>query len=145
MQHRKPVAELVKLVDEYESKPIPDEIKDTYLNVAKAFMNDLKEEDLKKYQKSSSYEDLVSKYNTKKGHKRAKSKDGYIFWALAWNYLYNHGPMRKLDLMKAMNDEGLTTALPTSNVSTFAKLNKEGIICGVKGKLEARLPEEWKI
>ena len=25
-----------------ESKPIPDEIKDTYLNVAKAFMNDLK-------------------------------------------------------------------------------------------------------
>ena len=42
-----------------ESKPIPDEIKDTYLNVAKAFMNDLKEEDLKKYQKSSSYEDLV--------------------------------------------------------------------------------------
>ena len=82
---------------------------------------------------------------TKKGHKRAKSKDGYIFWALAWEYLYNHGPMRKLDLMKAMNDEGLTTALPTSNVSTFAKLNKEGIICGVKGKLEARLPEKWKI
>lgn len=51
-----------------ESKPIPDEIKDTYLNVAKAFMNDLKEEDLKKYQKSSSYEDLVSKYNTLKSN-----------------------------------------------------------------------------
>lgn len=51
-----------------ESKPIPDEIKDTYLNVAKAFMNDLKEEDLKKYQKSSSYEDLVSKYNTLKNN-----------------------------------------------------------------------------
>ena len=82
---------------------------------------------------------------TKKGHKRAKSKDGYIFWVLAWKYLYTHGPMRKLDLMKAMNDEGLTTALPTSNVSTFAKLNKEGIICGVKGKLEARPPKEWKI
>ena len=26
---------------------------------------------------------------TKKGHKRAKSKDGYIFWVLAWKYLYN--------------------------------------------------------
>ena len=51
-----------------ESKLIPDEIKDTYLNVAKAFMNDLKEEDLKKYQKSSSYEDLVSKYNTLKSN-----------------------------------------------------------------------------
>ena len=51
-----------------ESKPIPDEIKDTYLNVAKVFMNDLKEEDLKKYQKSSSYEDLVSKYNTLKNN-----------------------------------------------------------------------------
>ena len=51
-----------------ESKPIPDEIKDTYLNVAKAFMNDLKEEDLRKYQKSSSYEDLVSKYNTLKNN-----------------------------------------------------------------------------
>lgn len=51
-----------------ESKPIPDEIKDTYLNVAKAFMNDLKEEDLKKYQKSSSYENLVSKYNTLKSN-----------------------------------------------------------------------------
>ena len=51
-----------------ESKPIPDEIKDTYLNVAKAFINDLKEEDLKKYQKSSSYEDLVSKYNTLKSN-----------------------------------------------------------------------------
>ena len=51
-----------------ESKPIPDEIKDTYLNVAKVFMNDLKEEDLKKYQKSSSYEDLVSKYNTLKSN-----------------------------------------------------------------------------
>lgn len=51
-----------------ESKPIPDEIKDTYLNVAKAFINDLKEEDLKKYQKSSSYEDLVSKYNTLKNN-----------------------------------------------------------------------------
>lgn len=51
-----------------ESKPIPDEIKDTYLNVAKTFMNDLKEEDLKKYQKSSSYEDLVSKYNTLKSN-----------------------------------------------------------------------------
>lgn len=51
-----------------ESKPIPDEIKDTYLNVAKSFMNDLKEEDLKKYQKSSSYEDLVSKYNTLKNN-----------------------------------------------------------------------------
>ena len=51
-----------------ESKTIPDEIKDTYLNVAKAFMNDLKEEDLKKYQKSSSYEDLVSKYNTLKSN-----------------------------------------------------------------------------
>ena len=51
-----------------ESKPIPDEIKDTYLNVAKAFMNNLKEEDLKKYQKSSSYEDLVSKYNTLKSN-----------------------------------------------------------------------------
>ena len=51
-----------------ESKPIPEEIKDTYLNVAKAFMNDLKEEDLKKYQKSSSYEDLVSKYNTLKSN-----------------------------------------------------------------------------
>ena len=51
-----------------ESKPIPDEIKDTYLNVAKAFMNDLKEEDLRKYQKSSSYEDLVSKYNTLKSN-----------------------------------------------------------------------------
>lgn len=51
-----------------ESKPIPDEIKDTYLNVAKAFMNDLKEEDLKKYQKSSSYEDLVSKYNILKNN-----------------------------------------------------------------------------
>lgn len=51
-----------------ESKPIPDEIKDTYLNVAIAFMNDLKEEDLKKYQKSSSYEDLVSKYNTLKSN-----------------------------------------------------------------------------
>lgn len=51
-----------------ESKPIPDEIKDTYLNVAKTFMNALKEEDLKKYQKSSSYEDLVSKYNTLKSN-----------------------------------------------------------------------------
>ena len=51
-----------------ESKPIPDEIKDTYLNVAKVFMNDLKEEDLKKYQKSSSYDDLVSKYNTLKSN-----------------------------------------------------------------------------
>lgn len=51
-----------------ESKPIPDEIKDTYLNVSKTFMNDLKEEDLKKYQKSSSYEDLVSKYNTLKSN-----------------------------------------------------------------------------
>lgn len=51
-----------------ESKPIPDDIKDTYLNVSKAFMNDLKEEDLKKYQKSSSYEDLVSKYNTLKSN-----------------------------------------------------------------------------
>ena len=51
-----------------ESKPIPDEIKDTYLNVAKAFINDLKEEDLRKYQKSSSYEDLVSKYNTLKNN-----------------------------------------------------------------------------
>ena len=51
-----------------ESKPIPDEIKDTYLNVAKAFMNNFKEEDLKKYQKSSSYEDLVSKYNTLKNN-----------------------------------------------------------------------------
>ena len=51
-----------------ESKPIPDEIKDTYLNVAKVFMNDLKEEDLRKYQKSSSYEDLVSKYNTLKSN-----------------------------------------------------------------------------
>lgn len=51
-----------------ESKTIPDEIKDTYLNVAKAFMNDLKEEDLRKYQKSSSYEDLVSKYNTLKSN-----------------------------------------------------------------------------
>ena len=51
-----------------ESKPIPDEIKDTYLNVAKAFINDLKEEDLRKYQKSSSYEDLVSKYNTLKSN-----------------------------------------------------------------------------
>ena len=51
-----------------ESKLIPDEIKDTYLNVAKAFMNDLKEEDLRKYQKSSSYEDLVSKYNTLKSN-----------------------------------------------------------------------------
>ena len=82
---------------------------------------------------------------TKKGHKRAKSKDGYIFLVLAWKYLYTHGSMRKLDLMKAMDDEGLTTALPTSNVSTFAKLNKEGIIWGVKGKLEARPPKEWKI
>ena len=79
------------------------------------------------------------------GHKRAKNKDGYIFWALAWKYLYDHGPMRKLDLMQAMNDEGLTNARITSNVSTFATLNKEGIICGVKGKLEARQPEEWKI
>ena len=51
-----------------ESKQIPDEIKDTYLNVAKAFINDLKEEDLRKYQKSSSYEDLVSKYNTLKSN-----------------------------------------------------------------------------
>ena len=53
-----------------ESKPIPpDEMKKIlYLNVAKAFMNDLKEEDLKKYQKSSSYEDLVSKYNTLKSN-----------------------------------------------------------------------------
>lgn len=51
-----------------ESKPIPDDIKDTYLNVSKTFMNDLKEEDLKKYQKSSSYEDLVSKYNTLKNN-----------------------------------------------------------------------------
>ena len=51
-----------------ESKPIPDDIKDTYLNVSKAFMNDLKEEGLKKYQKSSSYEDLVSKYNTLKSN-----------------------------------------------------------------------------
>ena len=89
--------------------------------------------------------EIDDNWYTKKGHKRAKSKDGYIFWVLAWKYLYGHGPMRKLDLMKAMNDAGLTTALPTSNVSTFAKLNKEGIICGVKGKLEARLPEEWKI
>ena len=79
------------------------------------------------------------------GHKRAKNKDEYLFWVLAWKYLYDHGPMRKLDLMQAMNDEGLTTALPTSNVSTFAKLNKEGIICGVKGKLEARPPEKWNI
>lgn len=51
-----------------ESKPIPDDIKDTYLNVSKTFMNDLKEGDLKKYQKSSSYEDLVSKYNTLKNN-----------------------------------------------------------------------------
>lgn len=51
-----------------ENKPIPDDIKDTYLKVSKAFMNDLKEEDLKEYQKSSSYEDLVSKYNTLKSN-----------------------------------------------------------------------------
>ena len=46
-----------------DNKPIPDDIKNTYLNLAKTFMNDLKEEDLKEYQKSSSYEDLVGKYN----------------------------------------------------------------------------------
>jgi hypothetical protein len=82
---------------------------------------------------------------TKIGHKRAKNKNGYIFWALAWEYLFHHGPMRKVDLMQAMNDEGLTIAKPTSSAVTFATLNRQGIICGVKGKLEARPPEEWKI
>ena len=53
--------------------------------------------------------------------------------------------MRKVDLMQAMNDEGLTIAKPTSSAVTFATLNRQGIICGVKGKLEARPPEEWKI
>ena len=89
--------------------------------------------------------DLDENGYTKIGHKRAKNKNGYMFWALAWLYLHNHGPMRKLDLMQAMNDEGLTIASPTSNATTFAKLNSEGIICSVKGKLEARPPEQWKM
>ena len=49
-----------------ENKPIPDDIKNTYLNLARTFMSDLKEEDLKSYQKFSSYEELKTKYNTLK-------------------------------------------------------------------------------
>ena len=82
---------------------------------------------------------------TKVGHKLAKNANGYLFWVLAWKYLYEHGPMRKVDLIQAMNNEGLTEAKPTSNATTFAKLNSQGIICGVKGKLEARLPKDWYI
>ena len=79
------------------------------------------------------------------GHKLAIKNGKLLFWALAWNYLKKNGPMRKLDLMNAMREEGLTYANPTSNVSTFATLNKQGIICGVKGKLEARDPKDWNI
>lgn len=49
-----------------ESKIIPDDIKETYLNIANAFIKDLTEADLKKYSKLLNYDELQTKYQTLK-------------------------------------------------------------------------------
>lgn len=49
-----------------ESKIIPDDIKDTYLNIANTFIKDLTEADLKKYSKLLNYDELQTKYQTLK-------------------------------------------------------------------------------
>ena len=49
-----------------ESKIIPDDIKDTYLNIANTFIKDLTEAALKKYSKLLNYDELQTKYQTLK-------------------------------------------------------------------------------
>lgn len=58
-----------------ESKIIPDDIKDTYLNIANTFIKDLTEVDLKKYSKLLNYDELQTKYQTLKTNlKEAEAK-----------------------------------------------------------------------
>lgn len=58
-------------------------------------------------------------------------------WFRWWKYLIDNGPMSKSDLL---NQFGLT---PTSYGTEFAKLSKRNIIVPIKGKLEAKEPDEW--
>lgn len=58
-------------------------------------------------------------------------------WFKWWKYLIDNGPMSKPDLL---NHFGLK---PTSYSTEFSKLSKRNIITPVKGKLEAKEPDEW--
>ena len=58
-------------------------------------------------------------------------------WFRWWKYLIDNGPRSKPDLL---NHFGLK---PTSYSTEFAKLSKRNIIIPIKGKLEAKEPDEW--
>lgn len=59
-------------------------------------------------------------------------------WFRWWKYLIDNGPMSKKQLLADFNLE------VTSYSTEFAKLSRRNIIVPVKGKLEAKDPEQWK-
>lgn len=58
-------------------------------------------------------------------------------WFKWWKYLIDNGPMPKKQLLSDFN------LAITSYSTEFAKLSKRNIIVPVKGKLEAKEPDQW--
>jgi len=66
------------------------------------------------------------------------TKDGREYlWFKWWKYLIENGPTSKKELLSAFN------LVVTSYSAMFAKLSKQNIIVPVKGKLEAKDPDQW--
>ena len=59
-------------------------------------------------------------------------------WFKWWKYLIDNGPISKKDLLRKFN------LMETSYGTQFAKLSKRNIIVPIKGKLEAKEPDEWR-
>ena len=78
-------------------------------------------------------------YNDNDFIRPVKTKNGKEFqWFTWWKYLWDNGPMTKHDLLTHFNLQ------PTSYSTIFADLSKHNIIVPIKGKLEAKKPDEWK-
>jgi len=58
-------------------------------------------------------------------------------WFKWWKHLMETGPTSKKDLLREFN------LIETSYSTQFAKLSKRNIIVPVRGKLEAKEPDEW--
>ena len=58
-------------------------------------------------------------------------------WFKWWKYLIDNGPMSKKQLLSDFN------LAITSYSTMFAKLSKRNIIVPIKGKLEAKEPDQW--
>ena len=101
-------------------------------------MKNLKELLVEKLKINSQSKVDSDNYNPKDFCYPIETKGGKEYlWFKWWKYLIDNGPMSKKDLLREFNLE------VTSYSTMFAKLSKRNIIIPIKGKLEAKKPDEW--